>query len=57
MDTSITMSDWKPHFLKNLPMGKSSITLTLWDKDGKKVDGPNTEVTREFNLAADEPMK
>lgn len=52
-----TIDAWKPYFLKGLPMGKNSIKLTLVDKDGKKVDGPMTEVTREFNLAADEPMR
>ncbi|MGN6476606.1 MAG: hypothetical protein ACTHKV_05230 [Flavipsychrobacter sp.] len=57
VDTTIMVTEWKSHFLKNLPMGKPGITLTLVDKDGKKVDGPNTEVTRQFNLAADEPMK
>lgn len=57
VDTTFTVTEWKPTFLKNMPMGKPSIKLTLVDKDGNKVDGENTEVTREFNLAADEPMK
>lgn len=51
------MAEWKPQFLHGLAMGKNSITLTLMDKDGKVVEGPMTTVTREFNLAADEPMK
>lgn len=55
-NTSFDITDWKPQFLQNLPMGKQSITLTLVDKDGKKVEGPETQVTREFNLAQDEPM-
>lgn len=50
------ITEWKPQFIKGMPMGKSSITLTLQDKDGKRVDGPETEVTREFNLSKDEPM-
>jgi hypothetical protein len=37
-------------------MGKSSIKLTLVDTAGNKIDGPVTEVIREFNLAKDEPM-
>ena len=56
VDTTLTVTDWKAQFLKNMPMGKPSITLTLVDKDGNKVDGPETEVTREFNLSKDEPM-
>lgn len=57
VDTTMTITDWKPMFLKNMPMGKPNITLTLVDKDGNKVDGPETEVTREFNVSKDEPMK
>ena len=57
IDTSFTISTWAPHFLQHVPMGKPSVTLSLWDKDGKKVEGPNTEVTREFNLTAEEPIK
>ena len=56
VDTTLTITDWKAYFLKNMPMGKPNITLTLVDKDGNKVDGPGTEVTREFSLAKDEPM-
>lgn len=57
VDTTFVMKAWKPYMLKNVPLGKPSITLTLTDKDGNKVEGMNTEVTREFNLAADEPIK
>lgn len=56
-DTSITLSDWKAYFLKNLAMGKSTIKLTMVDKDGNKVQGDNTEVSRDINLSKDEPMK
>jgi hypothetical protein len=56
-DTTITITEWAPHFIKNLGAGKSHATLTLVDKDGKNVDGPNTTVTRNFQLAASEPMK
>lgn len=56
VDTTITVADWKAMFLKNMPMGKPSITLTLVDKDGNKINGPSSEVTREFNLSKDEPM-
>jgi len=54
---TMDVTEWKPQFLQGLNMGKSSITLTLMDKDGKAIEGPNTTVTREFNLSADEPMK
>jgi hypothetical protein len=56
-DTSIMITEWKPYFLKNLAMGKNSITLTMLDNGGNKVTGNNTEVTREFNLAEGEPMR
>lgn len=56
-DTSIIVSDWKPYTLKNLAMGKNTIRLSMVDAKGNKVDGPNTEVSRDFNLAKDEPMK
>jgi hypothetical protein len=56
-DTSIMITEWKPYFLKNLAMGKNSITLTMLDNSGNKVAGDNTEVTREFNLAEGEPMR
>lgn len=56
-NTSFIISEWKSYFLKNLAMGKSTIKLTLVDKDGNKVNGPETEVSRDINLAQDEPMK
>lgn len=56
VDTTMVVTDWQSYFLHNLPEGKPSITLTLADKDGNKLDGAMTEVTREFTLAADEPL-
>jgi len=56
LDTTMTITTWQPYFLKGLPMGKPSITLTIVDKDGNKINGPETEVTRQFNLSKDEPM-
>ena len=56
-DTSITITDWRSNFLHNLGTGKSTITLTLVDKDGKNIEGTNTSVSRDFHLAAQEPMK
>lgn len=56
VDTTMEITDWQPYFLHNMPIGKPKITLTLVDKDGNKVTGPMTEVTREFTLAHDEPL-
>ncbi len=55
--TSFTLGEWKPHFIQGLGTGKCAVTLTLVDKEGTPVQGPNTTVTRNFNLAASEPMK
>jgi hypothetical protein len=56
-DTTFTITEWKPNFIKNLMTGKCHVTLTLVDKDGKQVEGANTTATRNFQLAASEPMK
>ncbi len=56
-DKTFIISEWSPYFLKNLAMGKSTIKLLLLDKDGRKVDGPNTEVSRDINIAKEEPMR
>jgi len=52
-----TIDKWESHFIQNLGTGKSKVILTLTDKDGKQVDGPQTTATREFNLVAQEPIK
>lgn len=57
VDTTITVSTWEPSFIQNLGTGKGKVELTLVDKDGKQVAGDNTSVAREFNMAAQEPMK
>ncbi len=54
---SFNLKEWKPKFIQNLGTGKCMVTLTLVDKDGKAVAGPNTTMSRNFNLAASEPMK
>jgi hypothetical protein len=56
IDTTISVDKWQAYFLHNLPAGKPKITLTLVDKDGNKINGPMTEVTREFTLAVEEPL-
>ncbi len=54
---SFTLSEWKPGFIQGLGTGKASVTLTLVNKDGTPVQGVNTSVTRNINLAASEPIK
>lgn len=54
---SVILDKWGSNFIQNLGTGKCKVTLTLIDKDGKNVEGAMTTATREFNLAASEPMK
>jgi hypothetical protein len=56
-NASFTLNEWKPKFIQGLGTGKASVTLTLVDKDGRALEGANTSVTRNFNLAATEPLK
>jgi hypothetical protein len=42
-----TVSEWKPYFLENLPMGTNTVTLELIDAAGKTIGSP---VSREFDL-------
>lgn len=56
-NTSVSIDNWKAYSLKNLSMGKNSIKLTLVDSKGNKVEGPQTEVNRDFNLAEQEGRK
>mgnify|MGYP000536197999 CR=1 FL=1 len=48
-----TFTKWQPYFIEGLPMGENTITLTLVDGSGKKVDTPLNPVTRTFTLKAD----
>lgn len=57
MDTTMMVDNWKAMFLHHLQMGESTIKLTIVDKSGNKVEGPETEVSRSFTLAQDEPLK
>ena len=54
---SLMLNEWKPKFIRGLGTGKASVTLTLVDKEGTPVQGPNTTTTRNINLAASEPLK
>lgn len=57
VDTSFVLKEWKSYFLKNIPEGEATIKLTLVDKNGEKVAGEATEVSRTIHLAKEEPMK
>lgn len=47
---------WQPYYITGLPMGENTVTLTLVDLDGNKIDTPLNPVTRTFTLQAD-PME
>ncbi len=49
---STTLVKWEPYFIQNLGTGKCKVTLTLLDKDNQPVEGPQSSITREFNLKA-----
>jgi len=55
--TKFTFYKWEPKFITNLPTGKNKVIITLTDKNGLPVEGPCTNVAREFTLTAQEPMK
>ncbi len=55
--TKFTFDKWEPKFITNLPTGKNKVILTLTYKNGLPVEGPCTNVAREFTLTAQEPMK
>lgn len=44
------LKKWQPYVIKNLPMGKNTVTLTLIDSDGNKVSAPLNPVSRTFEL-------
>jgi len=54
---SFNLNEWKPKFIQGLGTGKCMVTLTLIDKSGTPVAGPNTTMSRNFTLAASEPLK
>ena len=47
------LDKWQPYYIEGLPMGDNSITLTLVDTKGNKIDTPLNPVTRNFVLKAD----
>ena len=51
-----TLTKWEPKFINNLS-GNCKVMLQLLDKNGKKVEGPNTEVSRDVRMLVVDPMK
>ncbi len=47
------LDQWQPYYIEGLPIGENTITLTLLDKKGEKVDAPLNPVTRTFTLVED----
>lgn len=56
-DKEIDITNWRSQFLTHMPMGESKIELTLTDKDGKKLDGPQSTAGGKFTLAKQEPIQ
>lgn len=44
---------WQPYYISGLPMGESTIELTLIDTEGNPVDAPLNPVSRTITLKAD----
>lgn len=44
---------WQPYYIEGLPIGENSITLTLVDGEGNKINTPLNPVTRTFTLQED----
>jgi hypothetical protein len=53
----LTIDNWQALFIEHLGTGKSSISISLVDKDAKPVEGPMTNATRDFQVAAQEPLQ
>lgn len=48
-----TLGKWQPYYIEGLPMGENTVTLTLLDKAGNRVNSPINPVSRTFTLKAD----
>ncbi|MFD2596192.1 hypothetical protein [Sphingobacterium griseoflavum] len=48
-----TLDQWVPYEILNLPMGETTVKLSLVDKDGNAVTGDNVSVERKINLSAE----
>lgn len=45
-DRQFILSQWKPYFLKNVPLGSIKFKLELLDKKGENICGDNTSIER-----------
>ncbi len=50
---TFNVKDWQPYILNGLPYGENTVTLTLLDAEGKKVNSPFNPVSRTFTLVED----
>jgi hypothetical protein len=50
---TFTIDKWQPYFIEGLPMGETTVTLTLVDAEGNTVETPMNPVTRKITLQAD----
>lgn len=47
------LDTWQPYYVEGLPMGENTITLTLVDTNGEKIEAPLNPVSRTFTLKED----
>lgn len=50
---TFTIDKWQPYYIEGLPMGETTVKLTLVDAEGNAVDTPLNPVTRKVTLQAD----
>lgn len=50
---SVTIEEWKPAFVYNLPAGKYTVKLELIDRDGNVVDGPFNSTERDISVISE----
>lgn len=53
----VVIDNWQAQFIEHLGSGKASVSLSLIGQDGKAVEGPMTNASRNIQLAAQEPLK
>jgi len=47
------LDKWQPYYIKGLPMGENTVTLTLVDGEGNPIASPLNPVSRTFTLKAE----
>ncbi|MEL6669498.1 MAG: hypothetical protein AAFP08_11055 [Bacteroidota bacterium] len=48
--SKFTVDEWRPYFFENLPVGDHTVTLTLVDGNGARVDAPFNPVSRDITI-------